>query len=127
MKSDKEKISLIDLSFALLRFFNLLDKGNKLSLTNLSLVIILAKIATSPFEYAGAAILLPILGSYMQKRYETNKAEKEAKALESQANADLAAKIDKVQADHEEVVKALAETKKLLSNTNLAAGFNHRK
>jgi aspartate-semialdehyde dehydrogenase len=111
----------------ILSFLNLLDANHKLSLTNIALIVILTKIALSPFDYAGAAILLPVLASYMHKRYTTAKATATEKAQESAQISSLIAQMDAFKADHEETAKTLAETKKLLSNSNLIAAFQPKR
>lgn len=112
----------------ILKFLNLLDRENNLSLTNLSMLIMLIKVAVSPFDYAGAAILLPILGSYMQKRYESNKANKESKKALEQEN--VQAELDSIKeqlATHKElsetITKQSEELKKIISTSNLTNAF----
>ena len=58
-----------------LKFFNLLDRGNKLSITNTAVVVIVVKMALAPFDWATAAALLVSLLNYMDKRRTSAKAE----------------------------------------------------
>jgi len=109
-----------------LHFLNLMD-GQKLSLTNITLVIIMVKIAVSPFDYAGAAVLLPILASYIHKRHITSKqASSQLEDFQSQLDS-ISQQVLKVETDHEEVVKTQVETKKIISNANLATAFSPRR
>lgn len=118
----------------LLNFFQLSDRGGNLSLTNIALIIVLIKIALAPFDYTGAVILLPVIASYMHKRYESNKAfSKEVNPAPSIDLAPIHEQIDSVNkqvaavaASHESISKLAEDTKKLLSQANLAHAFTPR-
>ena len=123
MKTAKERIDLFNVGKNLLSFFNLLDRGNKLSITNVAVIVLLTKMAIAPFDWAVAAGLFVTLLNYAHKRQESNQMDKDSKANDNKHLATLQEQMDKFKVDHEEAAKALAETKKLLSNSNLAAGF----
>lgn len=68
----------------LLSFLNLLDRGQKVSITNAAIYTILIKILVSPFEWASAVTLLVVLLNYLHKRYESNKFTEKTKSIEQQ-------------------------------------------
>jgi hypothetical protein len=116
------KISIIDLFFSLLAFLNLKD-GNKLSLTNLAFAIILVKIATSPFDFMGAATLIPILASYMHKRHVATKDASSTSSSLKEVQTQLAT----LQESHKEIDKTVQEAKKLLSTHAMSQAFTRNK
>lgn len=128
----------------ILSFFNIVDRNGRLSLTNLALIIVLVKIIFSPFDFSGAAILLPVLASYMQKRYENNKIESTKIRYESEERTNVEYAISQIKSDisdliisnnfNSEAVKDLKEesvknkeilvnAQKIVSSSNLAQAF----
>lgn len=112
----------------ILKWLNLNDREGNLSLTNISLIVVLVKIAISPFDFTGAALLLPVIASYMQKRYESNKVEKEVREKEvMQDLTPLLQEIELLKANQVEMNKVALDTQKIVSQANLAAAFSPRK
>lgn len=127
------KESLLCLSRDVLRFFNLLDRGNKLSITNIAVIVLIVKMALAPaFDWTAATGLFVALFNYAHKRSETNKrdiASERSEALvtiEEKVNS-MAGLIESYRGNQELVAKQSEETKKLLSNANLAQAFTPRK
>lgn len=105
-----------------LDFFQLSDREGNISLTNLSLIIVITKIAITPFDWTGAAILLPVIASYMHKRVELNK----MATKEEQDLTPLLEEIENLKANQEEMNKVATDTQKLVSQANLAQAFTPR-
>lgn len=118
---------------AVLRFLNLLDRGNKISLSN-SLVwvgIWLIAKADQP-NVAEVGVIVIAMFNYMQKRSETNKLiREEAKASDIAAVESTVTKLTAEVASYKDaqelIAKQAEDTKKLLSTSNLAAAFGPRK
>ncbi len=95
-----------------------------ISLTNLVLLVCLAKVAFT-FEASGAdvAALTVAVANYMHRRFEANKSKREQpvdlKPIQEQLNV--------MKANQEMVFKNAEETKKVLSQSNLAGAFAPRK
>lgn len=110
-----------------LRFLGLLDRFNKLSLTNLAVWICVVKIALSPdASLVELGALMIALANYAHKRHENAKAESSVVVPAGVVPVDLSplqSQLDALKADHESIQKMAEETKKLLSNSNLAAAF----
>lgn len=58
---------------SLLRFLNLLDQEQKLSITNVAMVAMLGKMLVSPIDWPSALALFTLAANYAHKRYEANK------------------------------------------------------
>lgn len=58
-----------------LKFLNLTDRSNNLSITNVAVIVLISKIAVSPLDWPTAAGLLVALLNYSHKRTESNKIE----------------------------------------------------
>jgi uncharacterized protein YlxW (UPF0749 family) len=115
----------------LLRFFNLVDRSCNLSITNIAVIVIITKMALAPFDWATAAGLMVALLNYAHKRSESNKASKaEVKTIElvsmQEKVESLAGQVEQFKAVQDAVAKQSEDTKKLLSNSNLANAFKPR-
>lgn len=111
-----------------LRFFNLLDRSKNLSITNIAIIVLITKMALTPFDWPTAAGLLVVMFNYMHKRAETNKVmETEfevAKFDEILTNVNqFQERLNKFQLDHDKVAKQAQETKNLLTSHNLSHTF----
>lgn len=117
---------------SILRFLNLVDRSCNLSITNIALIVLLVKLAIAPtFTLPEVAAFFLALLNYGHKRHETNKAiAQEVPLVETVPQAvDLApiqAEIDSLKANQEAVAKLADDTKKLLSQSNLAHAFTPR-
>lgn len=142
-KSSKESVdTLFNVGKNILRFFNLLDRSNHLSITNVAVIVCVTKMAIAPqVSIVDAGALLISLLNYGHKRMEANKASKEEAQSAVQAEfqeiksamtkvVDVQNKItqdvSQMKATSELVEKQAQETKKLLSNSNLAQAFKPR-
>lgn len=109
-----------------INFLNLLDRGGKLSLTNLAVVICLFKIALAPaFSLADMGVLLLTLLNYAHKRTESYKVAKEqAKVVAPNEDVEsLKAQMQELKTLHDTVSRQAEETKNLLAGGKLAAGM----
>ena len=120
-----------------LRFFNLVDRGCNLSITNIAVIVLITKIAMSPtIDWQAAGALMVALLNYAHKRNESNKAEAKAVETEKLAAVEAAkpvvtvealnavqANYEALKAQHEQVAKVAEEAKKFMSANQLARGF----
>lgn len=136
-----------------LRFFNLVDRSCNLSITNIAVIVCVAKIAIAPtFSIAEVGALLISLVNYGHKRTESAKAEKADKEIAAKVIAVQAAtsvnevdarvseiksaveKVVEVQnkittdmatirTSHDSVAKIAEEAKKIMSQNNLASAM----
>jgi len=117
----------------LLKFCNLTDKDNNLSISNIAVIVVIIKIAlAATLDWATAATLLMALLNYGHKRETTIKAIKEAKkddALSDLTSSlkNVAAKVEKYENTIVTVAKQAEETKKQLSQLNLGNAFSPNK
>ena len=110
----------------LLKFLNLLDRQNNLSITNFGVFIILIKIATSPFDWATAAALLVTLLNYSHKRHiDSNQTIKDSSLVDDKIN-ELKSKIESFSGTSDQMNKVLEEAKKVISSSNISNAFNKR-
>jgi hypothetical protein len=128
--------------FKVLKFLQVSDRGNNLSITNIALYVVLVKIAIAPtFSIEECGVLFLAVANYIHKRAEAVKSSQfEAKAVKDEYEVKIAALEAKIEAttqateankalvegilkDHDKVTKQLEQTTKNLSTTNLAAGF----
>lgn len=120
----------------ILKFLQLSERGGNLSLTNVAMYVVLTKVAISPFDWTGAAVLLPVFASYMQKRYESNKFEVKAQEATKLAAVEAAkpvvslAELEEIKANyaelkaqHEQVSKIADKAKEFMSSQSVARGF----
>lgn len=99
-----------------LKWLNLTDRADKLSITNVAVYILLAKVATAPtIDWSVVAGLLVTLINYDRKR----------KAIQSEKSVELST-VAPPEAI-EEIRKTANEAKELASKLSLAAGFNKLK
>lgn len=110
---------------AILRFFSLVDRDGNLSISNVAVIVIVARIAIAPFDWATAAALLVSLLNYSHKRYESNKFEANQEPVSAEPS-NLQLEIDQLKSNYESVHKLAEDTKKLLSQSNLASAFMPR-
>jgi len=55
----------------MLDFFRLIDETGSLSLSNIAMMVVITRIATTQnFSLAEAALLLPVIGAYSYKRFQ---------------------------------------------------------
>ena len=95
-----------------LKFLNLIDQQGRLSITNVAVIILLAKIAIAPsIDWAVISGLLVTMINYSHKRYESNKV--------IPANVDS----DVLKQTIEEVRKVAEEAKDKASKAAIAVGF----
>lgn len=110
------------------KFLNLLEyKSNKLSITNIAVWVCVFKIALAPQVALPeiGALMLALL-NYAHKRHESSKAESKAVTATESDPVDLGpiqSQLDSLKSDHEGIQKLAEETKKLLSQSNLASAF----
>lgn len=92
---------------SVLRFFNLVDRGCNLSISNIAVIVVITKIAMAQnVGLTEAGALLITLMNYAHKRHEGNKAQKDATQAEQRKAAfDKETSVDAVASQ----VKALAE------------------
>lgn len=112
-----------------LKFLNLLDKDNNLSLTNVSVLVCIVKMCIPGSSIVDVGALLLALINYSHKRFESNKAIKEAKADVVQPIADLTPilkEIESLKIEHERITKLAEETQSTLSKVNLGLAFQPR-
>lgn len=125
-----------------LRFLNLTNDDGKISITNISMLLVLLKGVATTFGMQDLVVFLGLLLNYIHKRYTTNKAVDATKndnailELNSTIDAlkqDITTHKDQVQADvsaykdsYEKVAKQAEEVKKLISDSNLSRAFNPR-
>lgn len=107
---------------AALRFFSLVDREGNLSISNVAVIVIVTRIAIAPFDWATAAALLVSLLNYSHKRYETNKYEANIEPVSAEPSS-LQLEVDQLKSSFESVNKLAEDTKKLLSQSNLASAF----
>lgn len=120
-----------------LKFFNLLDGSNNLSITNIALIILLTKIAINPaLSLPEVSAFFLALLNYSHKRAVSAKTLKEAKETKPAKEVDLSPIQDEIsklsqelnsfKEEHEKIVKVAEDTQKLVSQANLAAAFTPR-
>lgn len=112
-----------------LSFLNLLDRSGSLSITNTAVYVLLVKMSISPFDWAAAAALMVTLLNYAHKRSNSLKTESNASTLPEVPPVDLGplqAQLDSFKSTFESVAKTAEETKKLLSQSNLAQAFTRK-
>ncbi len=122
----EKKVSLLDLLFALLRFMNLLDRGNMLSITNIAVVVCVFKVATSlnPSLAEVGALMLSLL-NYGHKRFEGNVSERhESIKADVTKFTVLQNQIDNIKHERDEITKITEEARKLISTSKLSAALN---
>lgn len=115
-----------DKALELLDFANLLDQSGKLSITNVGLIVLLARVAIAPqLDWASVTTLALAFANYMQKRQEANKVslsdDSEAmKAVKAQYETAVAAQAKTI-LDLNEKIKHIADAVKVvdLSRLNL--------
>ena len=124
-KDPKDKIPVLDLFFALLNWCNLLDRSKKLSITNLAVLICVAKMAIAPqVSLVDAGMLLISLLNYGHKRSEGNKAAKEERkelvvsAIQEQIDS-MQSKIEDTVKLNETTLKQAEEVAKIVRNNGL--------
>lgn len=105
----------------LLRFGNLLDRNNHLSITNVAVIVIITKMALAPFDWAVAAGLLVTMVNYAHKRSETNKTDK---ALDI---SKLSEQVTQLQETNAAIIKQSVEVKNLLSKNAISTAFTRTK
>lgn len=103
-------------------FFSVTDVRGDLSLTNVALWVLIAKIAISPLDWPTAAGLFLALLNYAHRRHETNKST--AVASLTQNVQHLQDKVDQYQKLHDTVAKQANETQAQINKNNMfAAGM----
>ncbi len=119
----------------ILKFFNLVDRGGDLSITNIALIILLTKLAIMPtLALPDVAAFFVVLLNYGHKRLESNKAIKEQAILANKTIEDLAKELEEVkQSTHDElaklkdlnvlVAKQAEDTKKVISTQVVQQAF----
>ena len=122
-----------DAGKGILKFFNLLDRNNRLSISNVAVIVCVVKVAVAPqVSIVDAGALLVTLLNYSHKRSEANKAAKDEQALE-QANTaqkgvdELKVEIESLKELHDTISKQADDTRKALNNANITAAFGVRK
>lgn len=141
MKEDKDKISvdtLFNVAKNVLKFFNLLDRGNKLSITNVAVIVCVTKMAIAPqVTIVDAGMLLISLLNYSHKRSESNKAAmkdqqddlasfKEAVTKVVEVQNTITQDMVNVKQVAETISKQAEETKSVLSKLNLGQAFSRK-
>jgi len=113
----------------ILSFFNVSDKSNNLSITNVAVIVCLIKIAiTTQCSFAEGIVFLVAILNYVHKRYSVAKSiAQEIKQVDYQEFQErlnsLDSKLNQYCETHAEIIKQAVETKKLVSNSNLAQAF----
>lgn len=129
----------------LLKFLNLTDRANNLSITNIALIILLVKLAIMPtLALPDVAAFFIVLLNYGHKRMESNKAAKEEAILTNSAVLDLKEELastkkafDSFQANQAEelaklnnlaatIAKQAEDTKKVISTQVVQQAFTPR-
>lgn len=96
-----------------LTFFNMTDREGNLSITNIAMIVLIAKIALAPaVSIAEVAAFFIALLNYSHKRYEASKA----------ANAEVVT-IDESRAAVSEMATKLTEIESKVTGILLATGF----
>lgn len=81
-----------------LDFFRLLDETGQLSLSNLAVMVVLAKLALSPtLDFAAMGILLPVIGNYTFKRYHQRRQRYSKESVVGTSNELLTALVSDVE------------------------------
>lgn len=116
---------------SVLRFLNLVDRSCNLSITNIALIVLITKLALAPqFSIPEVAAFFMALLNYGHKRHESNKAiANEVPEVIPTPAIDLSPiqqEIANLKANQESVNRLAEETKKLLSQSSLAAAFSPR-
>lgn len=99
-----------------LKFLNLLDQNGQLSVTQVLLYVMTIKIVTIPTDWTAAVAFLFTLLNYAHKRSVTSKTKKVQ-------DTDLSARVSLIEQTQDTVFKQSEETKRLLSQANLANAF----
>lgn len=112
----------------LLKFLNLLDQDDNISITSLGVYTLLVKIAIAPtLDWGTAAALLVTLLNYGHKRHvSASKANKDSTVVDSEIEQ-LKSKIEQFEVGHENLVKITEEAKKVISSSNIANAFTKSK
>lgn len=109
----------------LLKFLAIMDTDSKqVSITNVAVIVIITKIALSPFDWISASTLLIALLNYSHKRYESNKAQKNKDELEVIEDVPLSSIVPL--ATQEDLIKLrneLSEVKDKASKLSLSIGL----
>lgn len=93
----------------ILAFLRLLDENAQLSLTNIAVIVILAKMAIEPtLDYAAVAATLGVIGTYGFKRYTQRK----SKPLQSAKDEEF-----------QDVQKTISELGSDIDKLKIAQGF----
>lgn len=118
--------------YTILKFLNILDKQGNLSITNILVLSLGIKLLiASQTELSDTLILLIPIISYMQKRYETNKAIKqvtditELSKLTDQVSL-ITKELNEIQQLNEDIKKQSDDVRKLINNNNLSHAFKTR-
>jgi hypothetical protein len=98
--------------YKILRFFNLVDKGNNLSITNIALVVVLTKIVIAPsFSIEECGVLMLALLNYAHKRHEAAKTDRSMFQSIDELKADVESYKSAYLSQIDSLKKELAEVK----------------